>query len=829
MPPDRAERVAQIVERALEVSGEERADLIRDRCGDDDGLRSEVESLLKFQAKAHQFIETPAYQSVAQSVVDAVAGLRTGQTLGHYKILSLLGEGGMGEVYLADDTALGRKVAIKLVKTGLGTADVIRHFRNEEQILASLTHPNIARLYGGNVTPEGVPYFVMEYIEGSRIDDFCRDQQLSTRQRLELFRKVCAAITYAHQHLVIHRDIKPGNIRVTPDGEPKLLDFGIAKLLDPEANTIVEQTMTLAAVMTPEYASPEQARGERMTTASDVYSLGVVLYELLTEQKPYQVESRTPANLVRAIAEQEPTRPSTAVTRIGGVSKSLRGDLDNIVLKSLRKEPERRYASVGQFSEDLRRHLEGQPVIARKDTLGYRASKFVARNRAAVAAGALVLLAIVGGLIAALWQAQIARQQRDVADHEKLTAQRINTFLQEMLGAAAPEVKGVDVKVTDILGEASRHAKADAATQPDVMADVLLTLGRTYISLGLFEPAADDLRAAVDASTKANGELHPTTAASLGWLGLALGDLAQSKDGEAIARKAVLLQRQLRPEGNADLGVALYSLGVNMVANGNAVAAKPLLQESNALIKKHLGKDHGYYLATLTALGIAYENSGDFERAEKFYRDAIKSGRTVEQRYRIFLAQASGYLGAMLTTKGSYADAETVLRESERVYREVAGDSNSSVAMIQSTLGRLYNAMGEYTRAATEFRKALDLLPRYFPTDHYIPAEAKYGLGLALTRTKRASEGEPFLRDALGIRERLRPRQGTTIFMTQTGLGECLGEQQRFAEAEPFLINGLEGLKTTAGAQDSRTIEARKRLADLYKRWGKSDLAAKYQ
>ena len=832
MQPDRAERVAQIVEHALEVTGEERAELIRDHCGDDDRLRSEVESLLKFQAKAHQFIETPAYQSVAQAVVDDVAGLRTGQTLGHYKILSLLGEGGMGEVYLADDTTLGRKVAIKLVKTGLGTSDIIRHFRKEEQILASLTHPNIARLYGGNVTPDGVPYFVMEYVDGLPLDQYCEQEQLTIIQRLEIFRKVCAAVTFAHQHLVIHRDLKPGNIRVTADGEPKLLDFGIAKLIDIEGDAI-GQTITLQSVMTPGYASPEQVRGDEITTASDVYSLGVVLYEMLTGERPYTIASRRPDEMARAITEQDPIRPSTAATKSGSADlrninpKLVRGDLDNIILKALSKEPQRRYSSAGQFSEDIRRHLAGLPVIARPDTLSYRASKFAARNKIAVAAGGAVAIAIVAGLIVALWEAQIARSQRDLAQRERSKAERINVFLQDMLGAAAPEIKGVDVKVVEVLGEASRRAKTDAASQPDVMADVLMTLGRTYLSLGLYEPAADNLRAAADASLKANGELNATTATSLGWLGLALDSLGQSKEGESVSRRAVLLQRRLHPKGNADLGVALYGLGLNMVANGDARSAIPLLEESSALIEKYLGQNHGYFLSTLSALAIAYEKSGDASGAEALYRRSVALGRHVERRYRIFLAQASGYLGALLINRGSYADAEAALRESEQVYREVGADS--TVPMVQVWLGSLYLVQSDYARAETEYRKALELLPKYLPADHYIPADAKYGLGLTLTRTNRASEGEPYLREALAIRQKIRPKVEAVIYKIQSALGECLAVQQRFAEAEPLLTEAYEQLKRLVGAPDPRTIEARKRIASLYQRWGKADLAARYQ
>ena len=826
MQPDRAERIAEIVERALETGGDNRSSLLHELCGEDKNLRTEVESLLGFEDVAGNFMDRPAYEAAAEHLLETEGELRAGHMLAQYRIVSLIGAGGMGEVYLAEDTSLGRKVAIKVLKLGLGTANIIRHFHQEERILAGLAHPNIAQLYGGAVTSNGLPYFVMEYVDGKRLDDYCREricqsasERLSTIRGLELFQKICAAVSYAHQRLVVHRDLKPANIRVTEAGEPKLLDFGIAKLLDPAG--AIEQTMTFAAVMTPDYASPEQIRGENITTASDVYSLGVILYELLTHQKPYKIASRTAASLARAITEQEPTKPSTAFMKAGDRTsnmpnlKLLRGDLDNIVMKALRKEPERRYSSVAQFSEDIRRHLEGRPVSARKDTVGYRAAKFVRRNRLAVSAAALILLAVIAGLIAALWQADIARHQRDVAQREKLKAQRINDFLQDMLGAAAPEMKGVDVKIVDLLGEASRRARTELASQPDLTADVLMTLGRTYISLGLYAPAAEDLRVAVDKSVQANGELYSTSATSMGWLALALVYQDKATESEPIARKAVELQSKLHPEGNADLGVALYSLGMSLIAKGDAKSAEPHLDQAANLIGKHLGEKHGYYVATLTALALARENSGNVDGAEMVYRRAIAAGQGVEQRYRIFLAQATSYLGGLLINKGEYAEAETMLRQCEALYREVLGDSNSSVPAIQTTLGRLYFAKGDYIRAETEYRQALEQLPNFFPREHFLPVSTKGALGLTLTRLGKATEGEPLLREALEIRKRVLPKENYMIPFTESALGECLLVQKRFAEAEPLLVNGVSEMKAKLGPGDPRVIEAQRRLNEL--------------
>jgi tetratricopeptide (TPR) repeat protein len=719
---EQAQRVAEIVEAALERDAADWPSYLDKSCGDDRALRAEAESLLGYQREATDFIEMPAYQSNAEFFAEEGGELTPGELLGNYKVLSLLGEGGMGEVYLAEDLKLHRQVAIKLVKSGFGRASLIRHFQREERILAALTHPNIARLYGAAVNENGVPYFVMEYVEGERLDRYCESRKLSLPDRLLLFRKVCSAVAYAHQHLVIHRDIKPANIRVTAEGEPKLLDFGIAKLLD-DQSVPVEQTITLGAVMTPEYASPEQVRGDEVTTASDIYSLGVVFYELLTGQRPYRVKSRRPDEVARAIAEAEPQRPSTTLAR-GQESeirnhRVLRGDLDNIVLMAMRKEPARRYASVAQLSDDIRRHLEGLPVVARKDTIGYRSAKFIRRHRVGVAAATLVALAIIAGLFAALWEARQARAQRDVA-------QRISTFLQDVLGAAAPEAKGIDVRVVDLLSDASTRARTELANRPQVMADVLMTLGKTYISLGLYDPAEANLRAALDASLKANGELNPTTASTMGLLGLALANLGKIAEGEQISRKAVDLQRKLHPGGHEDLGVALYALGYNLINKNEPKTAQLYLKEASELIRKHLGETHGYYMTSLVMLALAHERAGEVEVAEPLYRQAIDVGGRVESRYRIYLAQAQTFLGILLINKAAYSEAETLLQNGEITYSEVfGGDGNYSVAVVKANLGWLYFLKNDYAKAEEEDKKAIDLLRQYMGPEHPLTVSAR--------------------------------------------------------------------------------------------------------
>lgn len=448
MNPERWQKIKNILEDALETPTSERSFFLDDSCNGDADLRGEVEKLLAFEIPENDPLEQAAFAVVSEESAFNGNNNLIGKNIGNYKIIGELGAGGMGSVYLAEraDGEFSQKAALKLIKRGMDSDAILKRFYNERQILASLEHPNIAHLIDGGTTDDGLPYFVMEYVEGNTILDYAAHENLDLEQRLKLFRKVCAAVSFAHQNLVIHRDLKPSNILVTKDGEVKLLDFGIAKLLKNNVNGL--KTETQIQVFTPEYASPEQVRGEQLTTASDVYSLGVILYELLTEDRPYKTESKNIGEIIKAVCETDPVRPSSIVSRPWSVEKDnclnenkgqktnpklLKGDLDNIILKALRKEPERRYSSVEQFSEDIRRHLEGLPVSASRDTWSYRTSKFIQRNRFSVAAGGLILLTLIAGLGATLYQMNVARQERAKAERRFNDVRRlVNSFMFEI-------------------------------------------------------------------------------------------------------------------------------------------------------------------------------------------------------------------------------------------------------------------------------------------------------------------------------------------------------------------------------------------------------------
>jgi eukaryotic-like serine/threonine-protein kinase len=477
MNPERWQRLEDLFHAILELPSEARVAALSDACGDDLELRSEVERLLRSHAQASSF------------VIDAAAGVERiaatmipeGDHLGAYRVVRELGRGGMGTVYLGEraDAQFQMRVAVKLIKRGMDSDAVLERFRHERQILAGLDHPNIARLLDGGTTGEGLPYFVMEYVDGQPIDEYCRSRRLPLEQRLRLFRQVCAAVSYAHQHLVVHRDIKPSNILVTSDGVPKLLDFGIAKLLDTGDDITMMATAADAQVMTPQYASPEQLGGERVTTVSDVYALGVLLYELLADDHPYELTGKSPGEVRQIVADTDIAKPSATVARRGNdvLARRLRGDLDAIVTTAMRKEPAARYGSVALLDEDVRRHMEGLPVVARGDSWTYRTARFVRRRKLGVAAAAAILITLIGGVIATSWQARVARVERARAERRFSDVRRLSTsFLFEFHDAIAtlpgstPARLLVVSKALEYLDSLAAEAAGDRELQQELAA-----------------------------------------------------------------------------------------------------------------------------------------------------------------------------------------------------------------------------------------------------------------------------------------------------------------------------------------------------------------------
>jgi len=837
-------QAAELFKRALDRPAERRAPFLKEACGQDLELRCEVEALLKFNDQGDEFLEQPAVELALESIFQAT--LKSDQSFGSCKIVSHIGSGGMGEVYLAHDQKLNRQVALKLVRFGTGGEETARHFQREAQILASLNHLNIAQLYGAEIIPDGFSFLIMEYVEGVRIDKYCDDNQLSVRDRLEMFRRVCGAVHYAHQRLIIHRDIKPANILITKEGEPKLLDFGIAKLLDPEASMAGEQTVTFAAAMTPEYASPEQVRGETMTTASDVYSLGVILYELLTGQRPYRIKGRNPAEIARAITEQEPARPSTAIARSSGSSKSqgpnpkiLRGDLDNIVLNAMRKESQRRYASVEQFSDDIRRYLGDRPITARKDTFSYRTVKFIKRNKVAVTTATLVVLAIVTGLIVALWQAENARQQRDLAHHERLKAERINTFLQRMLSFSNQSVTSVwpvaqkrDVTVNEMLDRVTPQVEAELTDQPDVRAQVLRTIGSAYASQGRYDMAEKNLRTALNDEIQLYGENNPEVADTMSELGVLTYRQVRYEEANSLLEKAIAAyktQRQANPASfnPAKLALALDYLAATKLYQVDPYAAKPLMLEalrisSGANLRE---KDRLVVAFNKSDTGASMVYTGELEKGQALLHEALTEYRQISKRPQWEQGSTLTHLGAALTMQRQFDEAEKYLIEGERVYRETLGDKSFYLSANLNRQAILFSEKNDLKAAEEKARESLAVARDFSLENRVLWAGPMATLGKVLIKTGQVRQGEDYLRQALAIHNQQTTKNYFNIGNLKIDLSQFLLAQNRWPEAEKLALEAYNETKQNLGDQHPASKAAADNLNKMYQKRGKHTAA----
>jgi serine/threonine-protein kinase len=783
MDGERWTRVKEVFSSVVDLDAAGRECLLDDLCGTDDELRREVLALLASNDEVEDFIEQPAF--AAPGALESEIDLSSNRRLGPYRIVREIGRGGMGTVFLArrDDGEFQQEAAIKVVSSAFLGKESLRRFRLERQILAGLNHPNIARLLDGGVTDDGLPFLVMEFVDGRPLLDHAEANNLTIAARLGLFMKVCEAVAYAHRNLVVHRDLKPSNVLITPAGEPKLLDFGLAKMLDLDKDA--EQTKSHFRALTPAYASPEHLRGERVTTASDIYSLGVMLYELLTGLRPYEPDPLTIEKIASRVSVPEPVRPSSRLSAQGAYQSAplisqLRGDIDNIVLTAMRVEPERRYQSADKLGEDIDRHLRGLPISASEPTLAYRASKFIQRNRIAAALSAILVLILTAGAAATLWQSREARRERD-------KAMRVTAFLQNILGSVAPEQKGANVTMREALDEASSRARVEFAGSPEVLADVLMTTGRTYTSLTVNDRGEKDLREAFELSRQANGDAHETTLGSIAMLGIALAFENKSEEGEKISLQAVELNRRYGKPGSENLGIALYANAVNLIQRGNAAAALPLAVEAAETIRASLGEQHGYYLATRNVAALAHQTLGNSQEAERIFREVIDRGRGIDSRFRIYVAQASSLLAWTLIDSRRLEEAEVHASEALRLYTDVLGSSNPSTAISNLQLGIVLLERKEFERAEPQLRTALEFFEKDPASGPQYSNMARLRLGTTLNELGRPVDAEPLLRKAVDISAATLLPASSRYYEIRFPLVRCLLRQGRRGEARQIL------------------------------------------
>jgi serine/threonine-protein kinase len=801
--PQRWHQIEEIFARAESLDAARRADFLDEACAGDAELRDEVESLLAAAATPDRRVDQPIV-SLREPLEPSIVGRR----IGPYRVLEEIGRGGLGAVYRAarEDGEVDQVVAIKRIKRGMDTDEVLRRFRAERQILANLDHPGIARFLDAGTAEDDRPYFVMEYVDGERLDDYCKTQALSIEERLGLFCEICSAVHHAHQNLVVHRDLKPGNVLVTESGRPKLLDFGIAKLLTPEAAARTELTRLGSAPMTLEYASPEQVRAAPVTTASDVYSLGVLLCELLTGERPHRLEGCSLAEAIRRVCEDEPTPPSR-------FRPDLSVDFDSIVLKALHKKPADRYRSVEQFSDDVRAYLAGRPVLAHEASRTYRLAKFLERHKLAVAAAGTLLLAVlgVGVLVTFLWQRAVA--ERDRAETERRRAERVIDLLVDVFESPDPDrAQGGEPTARELLDLGREKVLGGLAEEPEVRAALLQVMGRVYRRLGDYGDSRNLLEEALRLRRRTLAADHPLIAESLHDLGYVLhrqGDLAGAGP---LFEEAVAIQRRNAQRFPLELARGLTNLSQLRYDEKKYEEAQAVLREALEIKRRIPGTTDEDLVVTLSNLAAMRKVLGRWEESVELYREVLEIRRRAHGPLHTGVAQSLVNLGTVLRDLGELGEAESLLREALEVRRQLQGEGHPEVAIAHRRLGTVLETRGDLEDAATEYAKALEVQLVALGGGH--PE-------LAITWTRQAAvhakQGElvaceSLARKALAVLRETQP-DSWRVADAESVLGGCLAGQGQRLAAEPLLRASYERLRQVRGERDLATREAGKRLA----------------
>jgi eukaryotic-like serine/threonine-protein kinase len=867
MDPARWERLESLFFAALEHPPEARDALLEGACGEDGQLRREVEALLAGHAREPSVTPPPG----------------PGDRLGPWEIEGLVGLGGMGEVYRGRraDGAYDLRVAIKLVRGGPATADLLRRSRVERQVLARLEHPNIATLLDGGVTPEGLPYLVMQYVDGLPITVHADRHHLDLRARLRLFLIVCDGVRFAHTNLVVHRDLKPANILVTEEGAVRLLDFGIAKLLDAPGDAATGDLLLL----TPEHAAPEQFRGGPITTATDVYALGVLLYQLLAGVRPFQHLS--PSDLMRDGSHRDPVAPSAASAapafrEVRGnrpppvPPRELLGDLDAIVLKAMRPEPHRRYGSAADMADDVRRYLEGYPVRARPETPGYVAARFLRRHRGGTAAAAVVAASLVVLAVFSLRFAAVSRAQAAEVALERDIALQVTEFLEDLFRAPDPYAVGPlrrdTLRVAALLDAGAERVGVDLQEQPAVQARLLSVLGRAQRNLGRLQASEDLLRVAVRVQGEigaapsldvARTELYlaqtvaargrpeeaeallrgtlPVFAAdsmsrgreqatALSLLGNTLQDLGRFDDAEGAYRHALHVAERVYEPGDRLMAGHLLNLATVLSRQDRLNEAELLLRRTLEILREHAGRDHPETSTALNNLGSVVQDLGRLEEAEELYREALDIRRARLPSPHPATAVSVNNLGTLLIQKEDFQGAERLFREGLELRRGLYGDEHPAIGLGMTNLAAAVQELpGRRAEAEELYREARDVLVRTLGAGHPTVADLEGNLGRLHHEAGDHERALALYEVALATRRATLDPGHPLVAGTLSDMGRCLTELGRHEAAEVHLLEARDLLEPPREQDRARWDSLLLRLARLYEAQGRPDEAARTQ
>jgi serine/threonine protein kinase/Flp pilus assembly protein TadD len=839
IPRARWQQIQSLFEQLVDTGDGERALRLARACGDDLELRSSVESMLRSDARPEDPLLL-AIGEAAECLLEDHRDRLIGTRIGPYRVVSILGYGGMSTVYRGerDDAQYQQTVAIKVLQHATLHPRLRSRLHSERHILATLDHPSIARLIDSGELEDGTPYLVMERVDGESIDEYCDSRTLFVRERLELFIQVCAAVQYAHRNLVVHRDIKPSNIFVTDEGAPKLLDFGIAKLLAPDSlSHTLPVTRLQERMLTPENAAPEQVLGRPITTATDIYALGVLLYQLLTGRSPYRLLSYSQLQLERAICMDDPVRPSQMVisklsgekdadrSRISdrrGLSPQrlrarLSGDLDAIVAMAMRKEPDRRYPSVEALADDLSRHLLGQPVRARDGDWRYNTAKFLRRHAWPVAAvaAAFLGLALFGG--AMTWENHRMELARQATALQRDRAQQVSGFLVDVFSQADPfNAQGKEPTAKDLLDRGAEKITGNSSLQPEVRAQLLESIGLAYRRQGLSERAIPLFEQAVAIRRQERPVDNGHIAVALANLARALSDSGHLISAEADLEQAVSLSErgaESRPIETADILVQFGNFALD--AKSDPDHASQLFRKALILYRNATGNQSLQVAATLNGLAYAAVWKSDYPIAERYERQALNIFQQTVSRNHPDNAVALALLGSILTQRGKFAEAEQVLSEALQIERTVFGADNQRIAATEADLGVLYDREGDTSRAIAATQTALQITRDRRGSNHYLTGYYLDALGNLLLSANDLPAAEADAREALAIYAKSLPARHLYIASTHQLLGEVLMRRGSLAAAETELQTALDMNVGLAGTDSWRAARSQASLGWL--------------
>jgi serine/threonine protein kinase len=814
-------RASRYLDRVLDLPADQRDAYVVSIRAEDPDIATDVAEMLA----QHRRLSDEGFLESGSPLTPLEASL-AGVTVGAYTLESAIGHGGMGSVWLArrSDGRYEAHAAVKLLNAALVGRGGEERFRREGTILARLAHPHIARLIDAGVSNTGQPYLVLELVDGKHIDVYCDEAGLSVEQRIQLFLDVQAAVAHAHANLIVHRDLKPSNVLVTADGQVKLLDFSIAKLI--ENDNLSRLTRDGGSAMTPKYAAPEQITGAAITTATDVYALGVLLYELLSGQHPCGTALKSQADYTRAIVEVEPTRLSAAANTIGdadafrrGTSRErlvrqLRGDLDTIVGKALKKNPEERYGSVAAFADDLRRHLAHEPISAQPDSWRYRGAKFIRRRRSGVAVALAVTAALA--MLIGFYTVQLTRE-RDRARLQAEKASRISELLTGVLTSVDPyRTPGTEEPtVRNLLDTAATRVAAELGDQPELQAEMFTVIGRTYERLGMHSQALPLLERALAIGRQTFGSTHVRVAHSLNQLGVLHRMAGNPAAAEPLLRESLAIRRALLGSQHNDVAITLVELARTVEDLGRLDESEAPIREALAIRLKVFGDEHRETATSKNELGQLLWERGDLDGAEKLLRENVATSERLLGRDHPNVGSSKGSLGNLLHAQGDLDSAEVLLNESVRVRKVAFGASHAEYGLSLPNLAEVLESQGRLGEAQELLEQAINIAAPQLGHEH--PRVIAAALGLARVRIARgqAAAAETDLRRALATRRRIYKDGDWRIAQAQSLLGSALFAQKKYEEAEPLMAAAVRSLRPVPGRQARERTANQKRLEAL--------------